>query len=201
MFWKQKSMQKWLRAGDWNTKFFCDSVRCTRNKKSLDFLLDENGVAQKPDAAKGEVASAYFLKLFLSSNPTNFDEWFADLEPRISDSMNDGLIEAVSDAEIREAVLSIKPSEEYMADMSQAYDRVEWSYLKSLLQALGFHPAWVERVLFCVSSVSYFVLINNQPFGIINPQRGLRQGDPLSPFLFVLCTEGLAHLLNRAERL
>ncbi|BBH07102.1 Ribonuclease H-like superfamily protein [Prunus dulcis] len=85
-------------------------------------------------------------------------------------------------------------------DMSKAYDRVEWEFLEKMMLAMGFPIPWVRMVMDCVTTVSYSFLVNGEPTRILYPTRGLRQGDPLSPYLFLLCAEGFTTLLSKAER-
>lgn len=82
--------------------------------------------------------------------------------------------------------------------MSKAYDHMEFDYLEITLLDLGFHPRIQHLIMQCVKTPSLFIMINGVPKGHINPSRGLRQGDSLFPYLFLLCTEGLVNLLQQA---
>jgi len=85
-------------------------------------------------------------------------------------------------------------------DMSKAYDRVEWHFLRGMMERLGFDERWINLIMQCVSTVSYRIKVNGEMTEEIIPTRGLRQGDPLSPYLFLLCAEGFSGLLIEAER-
>ena len=67
------------------------------------------------------------------------------------------------------------------------------------MRRMGFSERWISLMMMCISSVKYSVLINGEAKGHIIPSRGLRQGDLISPYLFLLCAEGLSTMLRREE--
>jgi len=83
-------------------------------------------------------------------------------------------------------------------DMHKAYDRVEWGFLEKIMIKMGFDARWVNLIMACVSSVRYTIRFNSMETDSITPTRGIRQGDSLSPYLFLIVAEGLSCLIQQA---
>jgi hypothetical protein len=84
-------------------------------------------------------------------------------------------------------------------DLEKAYDHVNWDFLLALLHRCGFPETWRKWIHFCISTVRFSVMVNGSSCGFFESSRGLRQGDSLSPLLFVIVMEALNKLLMRAE--
>ena len=84
-------------------------------------------------------------------------------------------------------------------DLEKAYDKLSWSYMREILRAYGFNHNWIRWVMSLVTTTNFSILLNGTPSRTFTPSRGLRQGDPLSPFLFVLMMEGLGRVIKVAN--
>ena len=94
----------------------------------------------------------------------------------------------------------MKGREGYIAvkvDLEKAYDRLEWSFVYNVLQAFHFPINIINLIMSCISNTSLSVLVNGSTLDPIRPSRGIRQGDPISPYLFILCTEYLGFLIEK----
>jgi hypothetical protein len=97
---------------------------------------------------------------------------------------------------IRQGNKECKEFGAYKLDLSKAYDRVDWNNLEGAMRRLGFQCKWIRWVMECVTTVQYSVRFNNVPLAQFKPSRSLRQGDPLSPYLFLFKADGLSKLLQ-----
>jgi len=84
-------------------------------------------------------------------------------------------------------------------DISKAYDCMDWESLCAYMSKMGFHDCWIHWMSMCVESVGYSILVNGEQVGPIIVGHRLRQGDPISPYLFIICVEGLSTLIRDVE--
>ena len=99
---------------------------------------------------------------------------------------------------VEEARRGKRPCLLFKADFEKSYDSVSWHFLFYMMRRMGFQEKWIGWIKECLSSASISILVNGSPTDEFKPQRGLRQGDPLAPFLFNLVAEGLTGMMREA---
>ncbi|XP_075654756.1 uncharacterized protein LOC142624916 [Castanea sativa] len=173
----------------------------------------------------GKIVVDYYTDLLTSGNPTDFDEIQGVAQPRVTSSMNQKLTMEFTVDEVNVALKQMYPLKAPGPDgMPPLFYQHFWpkigeefaskaianrmkKFLPSIIsdnqsafvhERLGFDEKWRKLVMQCVTTVTYSVRINGKPKGHITPTRGICQGDPLSPYLFLLCAEGLSSLIKKA---
>lgn len=102
-----------------------------------------------------------------------------------------------------EVVHSLKSNKQAGAiiqlDLEKAYDKLSWAYIMEVLKAFGFDHNWIIWVMALLTTSSFSILLNDSPSRAFKPSRGLKQGDPLSPFFFILMMEGIGNVIKHAK--
>lgn len=83
-------------------------------------------------------------------------------------------------------------------DIQKAYDMVEWHFFCKVLEAFGFSHQWINLIFKFISTPKISILVNGMPEGFFEIFRGIRQGDPLSPFLFIIMVEAFGRAVFKA---
>nr|DAD49162.1 TPA_asm: hypothetical protein HUJ06_019099 [Nelumbo nucifera] len=219
-YWRQRSKSFWLRDGDANTKYFHATASTRKRTSRISRLMDDEGNWHDDPSSLCQVVQDYFRKLFSLSSSYAI-ECFDFFDCKVSDSDNEKLLSPFSFEEFKEVVFQMHPDksptavswlsrEEFPASLNGT-TIVLIPKCESPKTMKDLRPISLCNVLYKIVSkvlanrlkvlLSNIILNAQSAFvGPIIPNRGLHQGDPLSPYLFILCAEGLSALMYKAER-
>ncbi|XP_019198916.1 PREDICTED: uncharacterized protein LOC109192676 [Ipomoea nil] len=201
-YWRQRAKQHWLKGADANTKFFHRYASHRKKKNTLSMLMNDNGDWVEGEAMKGKntpelvtdlrpIALSNVVYRIMAKVITN------RMKPLMDEIISESQSAFIPDRLITDNILLAAEVGHFLKrkqcgtvgwsalklDMTKAYDRMEWPFLRNMMLALGFDARWVELIMVCVITVSYNFLVNGSRSDPIVPTRGLRQG-MLCPLIY-----------------
>nr|GEU65765.1 reverse transcriptase domain, reverse transcriptase zinc-binding domain protein [Tanacetum cinerariifolium] len=210
-----KARVRWDVEGDENSKFFHGIINSKRNTQKIQGIMQDGVWISEPNAIKSAFLNLYKQKFSCHDSMVNFPPMA--VVNRLSDSDDAYLDSMVSLQETKNVVWDCgsqkAPRPDYgplilsevidwykrrkkkmllfKVDFEKAFDSVSWRFLDHVMDKLGFSSSWRRWIKAGLLSSRASILINGSPTTEFSLKRGLRQGDPLSPFLFIIIMEGL----------
>nr|XP_009767270.1 PREDICTED: uncharacterized protein LOC104218471 [Nicotiana sylvestris] len=225
---KQKARLKWIKLGDANTKYFYVVMKDKSQRKQILEIYTDDGVKlATPTSVKEEIVKFYksLMRTVDASLPAINKETIKNgpkftheqqlslcvekVIPNIISEAQTGFIPGRKIADniilTRELVKAYTRKNTFprcmiKINLTKAYDSMEWIFLEKVMVELGFPKRFQDLVITCVKTVGYSIVVNGEPTMHFPTTKGLRQGDPILPFLFTIVMEYLSRSLKGLEK-
>ncbi|KAF8402130.1 hypothetical protein HHK36_013082 [Tetracentron sinense] len=193
---KQKSRIQWLNLGDQNNKFFFNSLCARRSRNRIDTIKDSRGAWTTDPMVISASAVSYFSESLSEPRGVHHSPLDWPVLPKLSGrKISDNILlchEILHNYHLHRG----PPRVALKVDIRKAYDSVSWNFLHSALVRYGFPTRFISWILECISGVRFSIMVNGCRSGSFVSSRGLRQGDPISPYLFLLVMQCFSSRLD-----
>ncbi|XP_074304025.1 uncharacterized protein LOC141638510 [Silene latifolia] len=211
-FLVQKSKVPWMEKGDSNTKYFHPVIKSRQARNKVLNITNTQGVLCEDTSSIQDAFLQFYTSLLGTSvetrqvmfsipshkaaGPDGYSSaFYKDSWDIVGRDIYDAIQDFFHEGKLCYNRRAASPRFMLKVDLQKAYDSVSWAFLEQMMNSLNFPNHMIHLIMECVSTATYSLVLNGDTFGHFKGEKGLRQGDPLSPLLFTVAMEYFSRIL------